>query len=358
MSPSVFVPTGLLVGIALGFVLQRGRFCVTGAFRNVWTARDPRWFTAYLVAIAVLSLGFFTLLSVGVVHNSTRELAPLATIVGSIIFGVGIILAGGCATGTYFRTGEGLIGSWLALIMYAISASAMKNGALKNVNDGLKDVNTTEVTTFHALLGINPWLIAIPFAGLVGYLTWLQVKRSRNVKVATLPAQRTGIAHLLFEKPWNPYVSGVLVGILGTITYPLSYAAGRESGMGITTPSSDIAYGVTADPASLWDWGVFFVIGIIIGSYIAAKASGEFRLRVPDATTLVKALLGGTAMGIGASWAGGCTIGGSLVGAAELSANGWLSFLGFFVGAGIGAKLFLRTRTAKLITAPQTVTAA
>lgn len=348
MSPDLFIPTGLLVGVALGFVLQRGRFCVTGAFRNVWTARDTRWMTAYLIAIAVLSVGFFTLLSFGFVHNSDDALTPAATVVGSLIFGVGIILAGGCATGTYYRAGEGLIGSWLALITYAASASAMKNGSLAGVNDGLKATNTTEVTTFHGLLGVSPWLLVFPFVALVCYLTWRQLQASRGLKVASLPPQRTGLAHWLLEKPWHPFVSAVLVGIIGTITYPLSYAAGRESGMGITTPSSDLAYGITADPTKLWNWGVLFVVGIILGSYIAAKASGEFRLRVPDARTLVRALAGGVFMGVGASWAGGCTIGGSLVGSAEMSANGWLSFAGFFVGAGIGAKLFLRTRTVTL----------
>ena len=49
--------TGLAVGIAFGFVLQRGRFCVTNAFRSVWVARSGTWITAFLLVIAVQAIG-------------------------------------------------------------------------------------------------------------------------------------------------------------------------------------------------------------------------------------------------------------------------------------------------------------
>ena len=45
--------TGFALGVVLGFVFQRGRFCVTGAFRDVWLSKSTRWLTAFLVAIAV-----------------------------------------------------------------------------------------------------------------------------------------------------------------------------------------------------------------------------------------------------------------------------------------------------------------
>ena len=45
---------------------------------------------------------------------------------GSYLFGIGIVLGGGCATGTWYRAGAGLLGSWVALFFYMISAAAMK----------------------------------------------------------------------------------------------------------------------------------------------------------------------------------------------------------------------------------------
>jgi hypothetical protein blinB_01687 len=343
MSAFITHGSGLLLGALLGFVLQRGRFCITGAFREVWTSGRTRWLTAYLIAIAVSSVGFFTLLQFNLVKDSDTPLTPLATVSGSLIFGVGIVLAGGCATGTYYRAGEGLIGSWLALISYAASAAIMKKGILRSINDGLQGAYNTRLTTVYEALGITPWLFVSVLVGGVAWLTWRHIHAERDLKVASLPPLRSGLAHLLFEKPWHPFMTAALIGAIATLAYPLSYSAGRESGLGITTPSANLAHGLIAgDLTELTDWGTLLVVGIIIGSYIAAKASGEFRLRVPDSGTLVKALLGGLAMGIGASLAGGCTIGGSLVGSAELSLNGFLSFAGFFTGVGLAAKFFLK----------------
>lgn len=345
MSPLLTHGSGLLLGAALGFVLQRGRFCVTGAFREVWTSGRTRWLTAYLIAIAVLSVGFFLLLGAGIVNAPSSQLPAVATTVGALIFGVGIVLAGGCATGTFYRSGEGLIGSWLALIMYAVSAAAMKYGVLAPINSGLREP-TLPMVSVHDTLGISPWLLVVPFVAFVGYLTWRHLRAERGLKVATLPPQRTGLEHLLFEKPWHPFATAIVFGLIAIAAFPLSYSAGREGGLGITTPSANLAYGLVAgDVAKLVDWGTLLIIGIILGSFIAAKASGEFRLRVPDTRQMVRSLTGGVLMGVGASWAGGCTIGASLVGAAQFQWNGWLAFGGFFLGVGIAAKIFLRPKT-------------
>ena len=179
--------SGLLLGALLGFILQRGRFCVTGAFREVWTSGRTRWLTAYLIAIAMSSIGFFTLLQFGLVKDSDTPLTPLATTIGSLIFGAGIILAGGCATGTYYRAGEGLIGSWLALITYAVSAAMMKKGVLRPVNDGLQNANNTGLTTLYGALDVTPWLFVFALTGGVSWLTWRHLRAERNLKVASLP---------------------------------------------------------------------------------------------------------------------------------------------------------------------------
>ncbi|MDU6338847.1 MAG: YeeE/YedE thiosulfate transporter family protein, partial [Cutibacterium granulosum] len=62
--------TGLAVGIAFGFILQRGRFCVTNAFRNVWVARSGTWITAFLLVIAVQAIGVTALARLDLIHLS------------------------------------------------------------------------------------------------------------------------------------------------------------------------------------------------------------------------------------------------------------------------------------------------
>lgn len=53
--------TGLLTGILLGFVMQRGRFCITGAFRDLYVTKSNKMFIALLIAISIQSIGFFAL---------------------------------------------------------------------------------------------------------------------------------------------------------------------------------------------------------------------------------------------------------------------------------------------------------
>jgi hypothetical protein len=89
----------------------------------------------------------------------------------------------------------------------------------------------------------------------------------------------------------------------------LSEATGRIYGFGITTPTGQLLQYLVTGKTQVLNWGVFLVLGIALGSFIAAKSSGEFRFRVPDAKTAMRNLIGGLLMGFGASISGGCTIG-------------------------------------------------
>lgn len=333
--------TGLLLGLALGFVFQRGRFCVTGAFRDVWLSGSTRWLTAFLVAIAIQAVAVNGMIAAGWINPNIPTLALAAVVGGSFIFGIGIVLAGGCATGTYYRSGEGLIGSWIALLFYAMSASVMKSGLGAEFTASQRN-ETQDAVTIHDTLGISVWVLVVLFVALVGYLL-VQQTRKAKAPIATLPAKKTGLAHLLFEKKWTPNATAVAVGLLAALAYPLSQATGRNAGLGITTPSANIVEFFATGDTTLIDWGVMLVLGIIPGSYIAAKLSGEFRLRAPDARTSVRAIAGGTFMGTGAALAGGCSIGNSLVQTALFSWQGWIALLFTFLGVGFAAKFFVQT---------------
>ncbi|MCQ2000909.1 YeeE/YedE family protein [Arthrobacter zhaoxinii] len=334
--------SGLVVGLALGFVMQRGRFCVTGAFRDVWVTRNTRWLTAFLVVVAVQSVGVFALDAAGIITLQAEAFPWLATIVGGFIFGFAIVLAGGCATGTYYRAGEGLVGSWLALISYALFAAVMKTGPLSGFNTAMRSV-TVEQSNFYSVLGISPWLLVAVLVAAVALAVRHHLAKPKFT-MAALPASKTGLAHLLFEKPWNAFATAVVIGLIATAAWPLSWATGREDGLGITTPSSKlVSYLVTGD-AELVDWGVYLVIGILLGSFIAAKGSGEFRVRVPDAATAVKSLGGGALMGIGAALAGGCTIGNAMVQTAQFTFQGWTALIFMILGTGVAAKLTIMNR--------------
>ncbi|GED33113.1 membrane protein [Brevibacillus centrosporus] len=323
--------TGLLCGALLGFVMQRGRFCLTGGFRDMFLAKDYRMFYALLIAIAIQSIGVFALIQMGLIQFKSGSFAWLGTIIGSFVFGIGIVLAGGCATGTWYRAGEGLIGSWIALFAYMLMSAVMKSGVLVPVNEAFKGY-TVPTNSIPATFGTSVW----PFILILTAITlYLVVKHLRKPKVAipALRAKRTGLAHLLFEKRWHPFVTAILVGLIAMLAWPLSEATGRMSGLGITTPSANILqYIVTGDSEKYINWGVFLVLGILIGSFIAAKASREFRFRAPDAKTTISSFSGGILMGFGASLAGGCSIGNGLVMTAMMTWQGWVSLSFIILG--------------------------
>lgn len=333
--------TGLIVGLALGFVLQRGRFCVTGAFRDLTLTGNTRWFSALILLIAVHSIGLFLLNALGVITLESSPFPWLAAIIGGLIFGFAIVLAGGCATGTYYRAGEGLVGSWFALIFYALTSAVMKLGPGVSFTEGLRSI-TVESGTLQASTGLSPWVFVAILSAIAVWVT-VHHNRKNTTPLATLPPLKKGLAHLLTEKRWNPFATAVVIGIIATIAWPLSAATGRNSGLGITTPSANLTGYLATGDASLVDWGVMLVIGIIVGSFIAAKASGEFRIRVPDQGTVVKSIVGGVGMGVGAAIAGGCTVGNSMVSTAQFEYQGWVATFFMIVGAGVAAKFTIKS---------------
>lgn len=324
------IVSGLLCGALLGFVMQRGRFCLTGGFRDMYIAKDNRLFYALLIAIGVQSIGVYALIQLDIINFSPGDFSIVATIVGSFLFGVGIIFAGGCATGTWYRAGEGLLGSWIALFGYMFMSAVMRTGVLAPINDELKAVSTQNnsiADTFRIPVGI---LIGI-FVAIILYIVYKEMKKPK-IAIPALKSKYTGIRHFLFEKRWHPFFTAMLVGFVAILAWVLSSPTGREFGLGITTPSANILQFTISGDISYINWGVFLVLGILLGSYLAAKGSREFRFRMPDARTGITSFLGGNLMGFGASLAGGCSIGNGLVMTAMMTWQGWISLLFIILG--------------------------
>ncbi|MCG7323640.1 YeeE/YedE family protein [Arsenicicoccus bolidensis] len=224
--------------------------------------------------------------------------------------------------------------------MYALFSAVMKYGALKDFNTEMRS-HTVPGTTIHDSLGVSPWVLVLVLVAAVGWATVRHL--SRQSRMATLPARRSGLAHLLLEKPWHAFATALVIGLIAIAAWPLSFAAGRPDGLGITTPSANLVrWLVTGNGASV-DWGVFLVLGLRVGSFVAAKASGEFRVRVPDARQVTRSVVGGTLMGVGASLAGRCTIGNAMVQTAQFTYQGWVALIFMVLGTGIGVKFFVGT---------------
>ncbi len=116
----------LVTGLAFGFVLQRARFCFTAAMRDPYLTGSTSLTKAVLVAFAITTIAF-TAIKYGYFVNGLPipgqgYVAPisLATCVGAFLFGIGMVISGGCASGTLMRVGEGFLMQVLSLFFFIV----------------------------------------------------------------------------------------------------------------------------------------------------------------------------------------------------------------------------------------------
>lgn len=153
------------------------------------------------------------------------------------------------------------------------------------------------------------------------------------------------------ERFWNPYLGGVLLGLVLLATLALmgwglgaSSASFRAGIWAVRAVAPEHVAGVPAMAAlastrhPLDDWIVFEVLGLVLGGLIGAVTSGRFRrevLRGPTFATggrIALAVTGGILMGFAARIARGCTSGQALSGGAVMSVGAWAFMLSVFAG--------------------------
>jgi uncharacterized membrane protein YedE/YeeE len=320
---------GLLVGILFGVVLQRSRLCFNSAFRDIKLTKDNYLLKMALVAILVETIGFQAAAQFGWIKLSPLAFVPLADIVGGFLFGMGMVLAGGCASGITYRIGEGYVTALVAAVFYGVSAAAVRGGPLNFVNKWFgKPITTTNnpggvyTATNGAInptianwLNINPWIVAIIFAVILLAIVVFTKTTERKV---------TGL-----DWKWG----GIAVGIVGII----AYLSQKTYALGITGGWINLFRTTTAnlDPTKPvpYNWLGMEIVGIIVGAFIAALVSKEFKMRLPkDPKTFLKVALGGILMGFGAGVAGGCNIGHVLSGIPHLAISSILATIFFVLG--------------------------
>lgn len=356
------VVSGLVVGLAAGVVLQRGRFCMNSAFRDTIFIQDFTFLKASLIALLVAMVGANLLEDIGQIEQLRRQVfAPVGNIVGGYIFGLGIVLAGGCGSGIWFRVGEGLVSAFFTVLGFAIAIMASQTGILSPLvrylrrfqvgvdEDGAMTMDGDEImeeATLYNIFGIDE-VFGIPFKWIVIVvliaisLPWLFKEK--------FPSPRKG---------FRPDVTGVLIGLLIVVAWWASELwGGGARGVSYTGPTAELFRGITnlnflakdfytnPDLLDMYDeldlvrprsngftWSAFLVLGTPIGAYLSARGLKEFKWVVPDAPTMVKVFLGGLIMGFGAVLGGGCNVGHGLTGFSTLALSSIVATLFIILG--------------------------
>ena len=117
-----------LTGIAFGFILRRTNFCFTASMRDPIMTGSTSLTRAVLIALAVTSIAFVAIQYGAAVRGLAVPgigfVVPVsfATAAGAFMFGIGMVIAGGCASGTLMRIGEGYGMQLLSLIFFVIGS--------------------------------------------------------------------------------------------------------------------------------------------------------------------------------------------------------------------------------------------
>ena len=153
------------------------------------------------------------------------------------------------------------------------------------------------------------------------------------------------------KKYWNPYIGGVLLGLVLLAAIYISgrglgasgaiksaVAAGVEtiapSHAGNAVAYKEFAAGHTSSP--LKSWLVFEMLGVLVGAFISGGLAGRLKLKVehsPKITSrkrIIFAILGGVLFGLGSQFGRGCTSGAALSGMAVLSLGGFITMMAIF----------------------------
>lgn len=118
----------LLFGLLLGVILQRSRFCLVRAFREPFLTGDSEMTRAAALSVGVSALGFAVLKSTDL-RSFDAFVFPAfwqGGLLGGVVFGVGMVLAGGCGAGSLWRAGEGHVKLWCAIIGFGVANSLFR----------------------------------------------------------------------------------------------------------------------------------------------------------------------------------------------------------------------------------------
>jgi uncharacterized membrane protein YedE/YeeE len=326
--PLALYLSALGTGLVFGYVIQRGGFCLTRALSNAVLMRDGNILRAYVLAVLVAMVGVQLIETLGLVDIPVRPLHWLSNIVGGLLFGMGIVLSGGCSGSTWYRVGEGALGAWVVLLGFALGATAAGVGILSPVRTLLQkpmmSVGNGEAPTLANIVGLSPWIVIAVLIVLGG--SWL-IRGQREPEHG--------------KWPWP--VTGSAVGVMIAVGWWASAVGDRPVGITFAANTGHLlTYPLVGYPNRV-TWSMLMVLGVPIGAFVAAWTTDQFGWKLPASSTLVKIFAGGLLMGAAALVADGCNINQGLTNSATLALGSLLTFASMIVGAcGTLWLLFLR----------------
>ncbi len=330
---------GLGLGLLLGFVARRGRFCTVAAIEDVIYANDMRRAGAWLLATAVAIIGVHALELWGGL-DLTRSIytGPRiewgGAIIGGLMFGSGMALVGTCGFGTLLRLGGGDLKSLVTFLVMAITAMITMRGLI-----GLGRVRITDPLTFDLPHSMSQRLPAL--MGLSGpSVPIMAMALGAAIAIAVLAAA-VFYARGNMSRSVRVFATGIAIGLIIVLGWWATGIAGfdafdtrRVESFSFVAPLGNTVLYFMLSSGVRPDFPVGAVLGVIVGAFVAARSAGQFEWEAPDgASEMRRHLFGAVLMGVGGIAALGCTIGQGVTGLSTLSVGSFLSIASILTGA-------------------------
>ena len=351
-------PLLLLLGGAMGLTLYQAAFGFTSGWRDLVLVRRGAGMRAQMALFAIATVLFLPALSAGSLFGQPviPASAPVgvAMLLGAAMFGFGMQLGNGCASGTLYTVGGGSSRMIITLAFFMAGSVLGSNHLpwwiqLPRLSNG----------TVQQLTGPGP-AIALQLAVLAGIAALtVHLEKRRYGSVLWAEAGRVGerfhMRQILFG-PWALLWGALLLALFNFATLALTgHAWSISFGYALWGAKALGALGVDVSQNEFWTWsyparalkGSFFAedtsvmnFGILFGATLAAGLAGRFgKIGKISWRSACAAAIGGMLMGYGARLASGCNVGAMFSGIASGSWHGWAWMFAGFAGSYAGIKL-------------------
>lgn len=334
--------SALALGAVFGFAAERGGSCLRAAVEEWVTpnrrtemfrpgSRTTQFFTAVIAAILVTQLAeSLSWINTEDALQRSAAFAPISLVVGGLLFGFGMVLAGGCVSRITVLTSRGNLRSLWVLILFSLTAYASMTGVLSPLRLWLQSLGA-QSTPAPLLADLSMFYPIALIAVLAAFVAVAAMRRQAYIR---------------------DLVYGVLVGLMVPIGWWITTSLADDGftilqpqSMNFTNPAANLLQYVTIASSIAPNYGVCLMLGTLGGSFVSALIGGRLYFDgFGRETEPLRYGLGAILMGIGGVAALGCSLGQGLTGMSLMSTGSMVVFAAIIAGAAIALRFFPKRR--------------
>lgn len=338
---TVLMMAGLLTGLLFGVAAQRSQFCLRASTVELSRGRIGPRMAIWLIVFATALLATQGLIMLDLLEVSdARQLSGAGSLsgatIGGVMFGVGMVLARGCASRLLVLSATGNLRALVTGLMLTLVAQSALSGVLAPAREAISGLWLISGPSRDLMQGLGLTRSTVLFLALLGLIVSLGLAHTRGVRpMAALAGVGVGLA----------------VALGWTLTYAIAHASFEivpVSSVTFTGPATDTLMALVSQRSVPLSFGIGLVPGVFLGAGIAALVAGEWQIQRfgPD-TPMERYFLGAILMGFGAMLAGGCAVGAAVSGGAVMSLTAWVAGASIWAGGMATSVLLDRAAAAR-----------